>query len=676
MIYYNIHVCIKEMEKIMLSFLCENVITKIWSALVGFLQSVGELISDLGGDPAYLFLISICLTLFVVVVALVRTAFTYEVRILRATNKMNRYFQSHPQITEDNIVEINNRFKKVPRNMRYAWQQYMLNRDSLPNKYLNTTVCVDQPIKASTHYNVSKILNIFVNIIAVVSLLLGFAYINARSGREVLPSIYLALITPAFVWVFGWLFVAFLRARYTAIVGDIYHSFHKFESYINKACSTMPSYIDYEILFTKKEIKEGIPALQEYLEKRALQEQKEKETAELQSANFEQYNFEELGIENSLLIERALVESEKYFNVKRTLGDRITTKQNEMYNYQKNFDEVTKEFERKAQAVRENLKQLNEQLNNTSVNIEANYIKKRYKEEQQKLQQLEKDYELASIRFNKQQSDMSKEIDALNAEIADKKDELQRAMTEEGKSYANKIFGLINDKITEQNKPILESQKQELENMKQQLESMHSAVEEKENSINELNQKIQNLDEELLVKKSEIEGIKNLKEYLISPDFRQRVVDKKKRRLSDDEVIENLNVEELKTRATQAEEELRVANERQKQLEQQENQLIVKLRLLEESEKRLQQENTKLQDEAAKAENDKIAKVQKDLELLNQKIFQENKNLAENQEALMGKIEKTLQNAENKRTVKTNSSRKSSLKDLVVKAQKLPKNKK
>ena len=39
----------------------------------------------------------------------------------------------------------------------------------------------------------------------------------------------------------------------------------------------MPPYIDYEILFTQKEIKDGISVLQEYLDKKAIQEQKEKE---------------------------------------------------------------------------------------------------------------------------------------------------------------------------------------------------------------------------------------------------------------------------------------------------------------------------------------------------------------------------------------------------------------
>ena len=656
----------------MLNFIGENFIKRIWSSLVSFLTEVGKLISDSTGDPSYILITGVGLVLIAIIITLIRTSCTYEVRFLRAVNKMNRYFENNPQITEDNIVEINNRFKRVPKNMRYAWQQYMLNRDKVPSEYMTANVCIDQPLKASAHHNASKVLSTFTVVFAIFTTIFGFAYVTAREGREILPSLFAISITPALVLMIGLLFVAFLRARHTAIVADCYNSFHKFESYINRACSTMPAYIDYEVLFTKKEIKEGIPVLQEYLEKRALQEQKEREEAELNSAGFEQYDFSDLGVENSLLIERALKESEKYFNVKRDLGDRITTKENEMYNYQKNFDEVTKEFERKAQAVRENLKQLNEQLNSTSVNIEANYIKKRYKEDQQKLQQLEKDYELASIRFNKQQTDMQKEIDAFAAEIARKKAELERAMGEEGKTYANKIFGMINTKITEQNKPILESQKEEIAGLKEQIEGLDTSLKEKELLLSDMTDREQKLQQELLVRQSEIEGIKNLKEYLTSPDFRQRVVDKKKRRL-DDTPINDIEVEELKNRAMQAEEELRVAAERQRQLELQENQLIVKLRMLEENEKRLQQENIKLQDEFNRAEDSKIAKVQKDLELLNERILQENKNLATKQEAMLGKIEKSITNAERVRKTSTSSKSKTSLKNLVEKAENLPK---
>ena len=134
------------------------------------------------------------------------------------------------------------------------------------------------------------------------------------------------------------------------------------------------------------------------------------EEAELNANHFENFNFEPVGVESALLLDRAMSEGERYFNFKRGLTERINSKETEMFNYQKKFDEVTKEYERKSQAVRENMASINEQLNATSVKIEANYLKKRYNEEQQKQQQLEKDYEYAQINFTKQQQEMEQSI--------------------------------------------------------------------------------------------------------------------------------------------------------------------------------------------------------------------------------------------------------------------------
>ena len=127
---------------------------------------------------------------------------------------------------------------------------------------------VDQPSKASTYSNTSTLCGIFTIIIAALTLLL--ALINYYQ-REIINSefFYEVLLLPIIIIIIGYLFVAFLKARHSSIVSDLYFSFHEFERNINKACTTMPQVIEYEILFTAREIKEGIPVLQEYLEKRA-----------------------------------------------------------------------------------------------------------------------------------------------------------------------------------------------------------------------------------------------------------------------------------------------------------------------------------------------------------------------------------------------------------------------
>lgn len=637
---------------------------RIFNSILGFLTELSNILSNMD----YVLFGAVGLLFLCIFICLIVSNNTYEVKVLKYLNKMNRYFKRTPQINNDNLIYVNNCFKKAPKNMRYAWQQYVLNRDKLPSEYINTEVCLDQPLKSSAHDNTSKILHMLTAIISILAFVAGLVYVRYQedssgqlviTGGSAMNSLawIVALILPLLVYIVGTVVVIILKARHSAVVSDAYNAFHNFERYINKACSTLPSYIDYEVLFTRKEIREGIPALQEYLEKRAMEEQRAKEEAELKTLPFEEYNFEELGLENSLLIERAMKESEKFFNVKRDMNEKIAAKQTEMASYQKNFDEVTKEFERKAQAYRENLKQLNEQLNSTSVNIEANYIKKRYREDQQKLQQLEKDYEIATIRFNKQQSEINAENESYKKEIERRKNELQRAMTEEGKSYANKIYGIINTKLTEQNKPVFDKQNEQIAEMKKQIESLDVEIKSKEANIDSLNGKVSDLEFDLNSKRAELEAVKNVREYLTSPEFRQRVIDGKKARKASG--IEKASIEELRDRTATAEEELKIANEKQQKMEEKESELLRKLKKLEESERLLLKE---------KAMND-------DLKSVNTNIRAENESLKASEADLMGEINKTLANLDEDKKQEKAEVKKKNLSSLQANMNKL-KNKK
>lgn len=635
---------------------------QIFNVITDFMQETARVVSW-----EYLLYGGVGLILFVMLLCYIRIRNTYEVKLMKAINKMNKYFAHNPYINEDNIVEVNAKFKKVPHSFRYAWQQFMLNRDKLPSDYINTVNCLDQPLKASSHSNTATVCNIFTIIIAGIALFVGLAINYTFPVGDVFEGWFKVILTPAIVLLLGLLFVAFLRARFTAITTDVYRDFHIFESYINKACTTMPQFIDYEVLFTKKEIKEGIPALQEYLEKRALQEQREKEEAELNKNPFEKFNFDDLGVENALLLERAMLESEKYFNLKHNLTQQISSKEAEMYNFQKSFDEVTKEHERKAQAVRESLKQLNEQLNNTTVNIEANYIKKRYKEDQQKLQQLEKDYEIASIRFNKQQSDMQAEIDSFKKEIERRKKDVEKSMMAEGKNYANKIYGQLNDAVTEQNQPLMDEQQNKIKEMEQQISDTQKKLEDTQIELNNTQTMLQTASQELQTKQAEIEGIKNLKEYLTSPEFKERVVEGKKARKNMPENMNEKETEELRRKAEFAEEQLRLANERQKALEEQEQNLLLKLKELEKSEQKLSNENAEL----VKSKDALSKKTTSELETLNKRIAEENTNILNSQADLQNTIEKTIDQMQEKP-----APRRANLSKLLETASKLEKKKK
>ncbi len=629
---------------------------QIFNTIGDFMQEAARVVSW-----EYLLYGGVGLIVLLMLIAFIRIRYTYEVKLFKAVNRMNKYFSKTPYINEENIVEVNNKFKKVPHSFRYAWQQFMLNRDKLPSDYLNTVSCLDQPLKSSSYRNSATVCNIFTYIIATIALFVGLSINYTFPVGDLFEGFFKIMVTPAIVLILGQLFVAFIRARNTAITSDIYREFHLFESYINKACTTMPQYIDYEVLFTKKEIKDGIPALQEYLEKRALQEQKEKEEAELVGNNFEKFNFDNLGVENALLLDRAMLEAEKYFNMKHNLSEQIATKEAEMYNFQKNFDEVTKDHERKAQAVRESLKQLNEQLNNTTANIEANYIKKRYKEDQQKLQQFEKDYEIASIRFNKQQNDIQQEINSFKAEIEKRKKDVEKSMLAEGKSYANKIYGQLNKAVTEQNQPILDEQANKVQEMEQRLADTTKQLEDRQIELNNTQTMLQTATFELQTKQAEIEAVKNLKEYLTSPEFKERVIEgKKARKNSNVEDDSDAEVAELRRKAEFAEEQLRLANERQKAMEEQENNLLLKLKELEKNEQKLTKQNAELE----KSKNALSSKTD-ELEALNRRIAEENKTISRNQADLENSIKKTIRDME---TPSKPARKRSSLSDLVDKA--------
>lgn len=491
-------------------------VANIFNSLSEFFQELGNYITF-----DYLVLGGLGLLLLTIVVSIIRTSRTYEVKLLKNINKLNKYFIKNPYVNDENIVELNEKMKAVPKTLRYCWQEYMLNRDKVPSEYMNSNTCIDQPSKTSAYANTATTCGIFTVVISFLTLILGFAGKVANDQIRFNVLFFEVFLVPVLVLLLGLLFVAFLRARHTSIIADLYYSFHEFERNINKACTTMPAFIDYEVLFTKREIKEGIPVLQDYLEKREIEEKRAREEEELNSAKYEYYEFDELGVENALLLERAMKESEKYLNVKRDLSQRVNSKETEMYNYQKNFDEVTKDFERKAQASRESLNQLNEQINATTVKIEQNYMRKRYTEEQTKLQQLEKDYELATSRFQKQQEEMQAEIDALNQEIERRRLQIEDAMKSECKSYANKIYGQISKTVQEQSKPYLDQIAEDKANLEKTIEELKVNIEEKTGELSKVSSELTAANNQLEVKKAELEATKDLKEYLTSAEFKQ-----------------------------------------------------------------------------------------------------------------------------------------------------------
>lgn len=405
------------------------------------------------------------------IVLLVLTKKSYEVTLLASVEKLNRYFLSKPFITEENLVEFNLKMKKVPKVLRTHWQMYMLNREDTPSAYINVDTCIDKPLRTSAIEKNMKNFATFTILLVVMSLLVGFGAIGSAS-LAVTEVIFQSLIVPCLLTFLYTMFQLIMNAWKNAIYFDLYDTFPMFERNLNKAVSTLPPYVDYEILFTKKEIRDGIPVLQQYLEKRALLEQEELEKARLNAVACEEYDFAELGIDGSLVLERAMKETETFLSSKRRLQTECDQIEAEKENYKKNFESTSKEYQRKLAASRENLESLRQQQESSTNRIEANYIRKQQSDEIKKQQQIEKDSDEATAKYKEEQASLEEEINKRKEEIEEKRKFVEQAMLLEFKHYANVLYKRLADFAATQSNQKLEKLVAENNDLKSLVEDM------------------------------------------------------------------------------------------------------------------------------------------------------------------------------------------------------------
>jgi len=254
----------------------------LFGSILDTLVKVAEFGETMTNSLLITMLIALGLFVLCTTVCLVFISRTYESKLFHSVVSFNRYFKKNQFINEDNLVEVNNKFKQVPKTLRYSWQEYMLNRDRQPSEYINSVTCIDQPTRSSSYKNISNTIMFITIMISVLTTFANFmfaAYFDSVETLKTISGLYQILLVPLLILFIGLFIVVVLKLMESSRYADLYYEFHEFERYLNRACSTMPSFVDYEVLFDAKEIKEAIPVLQEYLEKRALQEQREAEEA-------------------------------------------------------------------------------------------------------------------------------------------------------------------------------------------------------------------------------------------------------------------------------------------------------------------------------------------------------------------------------------------------------------
>ncbi len=451
-----------------------------------------------------LFYVFVGLELFFVIFFMIKSHFAYQFRLIRAVDKINIYLLNNSYINENNLIEFNKKMKKVPKTLRYHWQQYMLYREHAPSYYMSSNNCIDKPMRSSSVINNLKTMKALTVIFAALSLLLSAAVLGFAQGMayQLASIIFKILIIPSLCIVFGGLYNIFQNSRQAANLSDLYQTFHIYQRLMDKAVSTIPDYVDFEVLFTKKEIAKGIPALNEYLEKRARQEQEELEKARRNAVEHEVYDFGSVDISGSLILDRAMKETEIYLSLRNRLLAEIRQVESQIETLKKSYENTQREIQRKMQTAKENINRIRMQQESSTNRIEGNYLKKQQDTEIQKLTQLEKDNTEETFRFNQELEVLSGEIDKKKAELEERRQYIETAMLAEYKTYSTKVFKNLIKVATDKEKEERAALNQTKDAYAQQVIDLKDQVQELTQENDQLKLRVKNFDSELSEKET------------------------------------------------------------------------------------------------------------------------------------------------------------------------------
>ncbi len=494
-----------------------GIITTLYEALENVVKNI------LNKD--YIFLIGIGFTALMILFFFIKSAFSYERKLSRATNRLNEWLFKNQTLTESNLVHFNQLMKsrKTPKILRKHWQQYMLYRDKAPSEYMSAYNCIDKPEKTSSYLaNIKNFIVIYKITAAVTFFLTLFEY--AKESLTLIQALCYSLMGPIIILLLGAVFTLLLRSMQNFNLATLYQNFHIFNRYIDKASMTIPKYVDFEILFTRKEIKSGIPILGEYLEKRARQEQEELEEAQKNAVSHEEYDFSASGVDGSLVLDRAMKESETYLNAKQRLLTEIQQFESEISTLKKNYENTSKDYQRKLQTSKENMERLRQQQEESTNRIEVNYIRKQQQDEVKKQEQLERDQEDATNKFNTEINSLTEEIEKRRADLEEKRLKVQAAMENEYQTFSVKLHKAIADEVEkvstdEINKISLEKDQyaQAITYLKGEVDSKEEIIEAKDQIIQELQARIAEMQGLDYVPEQEDLSENNYEEYQEQP---------------------------------------------------------------------------------------------------------------------------------------------------------------
>ena len=410
-----------------------STICDVSQSIVDFFRGI---VNTIGTDT--LFFIALAVEALLVIFFLVKSLFSYEAALNRSLEKINYWLFEKKVVTEDNIKELNMLFKtKAPKRLCYHWQQYILFREGPPSKYLSTENLVDKPLKTSSYNSNIKNLTLFSTIWAlIVGMFMIVAYAVSTFTAE---AAIIGLLIPIFVMVIAIIFVAYLRARKNAILNALYQNCALFGRFMDNACIDLPTYIDYQILFSPQEIEQGQPVLREFLDYKARKEKEEFNRAKEEEVEHEEFDFSSTGIDGSLVLERAMKECETFLKKKERILLKISQLESELDTRRKNFDNVQKDYQTKIQASKENVERLRQMQEETTNRIESNYYRKQQTSEIGKQEQFEEEFEQQRAKYLLEKNEGEGEIAKLNAQLESERANVENSMLSEYQTFFNKF---------------------------------------------------------------------------------------------------------------------------------------------------------------------------------------------------------------------------------------------
>ncbi len=445
---------------------------KIFDKMYSFFESLVEYTKNFSN----LFLIFVGAFLFLSVVIIVMTSFAYECKLTKTVDKINKFFERNPKINDDNLVAFNNMMKarNVPKILRRQWQQFMLYREHPASYYMSFKHCVENPLRNSTYSQQMTVYKVITLVLVALSFIMGsFMTVEGVHTNRVLMDV---LIIPISILVLYWIISMILNLVHNAVSGDLFQNYQYFEINIDKAMLTLPEFVDYEVLFSQDEIRRGIPVLFAYLQKRAIQEQHELEKARLKSVDHEKFDFDKAGLDGSLVLDRAMRETENYTAQRKKYMQETERVNNEISVLENNYKEQTKEFQRQVQTSKETVENLKEQLEQATSTIEINYIKKQMRDELNRQQLAEKDFDILTDKHNQAIKTLNQEIKHYDDETKKAKEAMEVAMLSEFNTYSVKVYDNL-EKIVD------EKMQDRVDNYKDQIKGLEIELEEKNEEL-------------------------------------------------------------------------------------------------------------------------------------------------------------------------------------------------